>query len=273
MSLAYVTVQYVPDPLRGEGRNVAVIGTADGRGYVRAVGLSDSGEIDLAEIRAFAGLSFREGAALPDWLDYFVCVSQHNATSRYALLDELSTLSATKGPFVLGSEGIAEMARRESPEAVMDRVFDRLVGHLPSDRIDRFPEQLEHFLHHTELRTLPDFHQDPEIELETTDGSIKLRFHMALVDSPAVGFRIVRYSGEQRKIAPTLKEALREFKRAQDAGFLDAKRSVILTDRVWPAGQLAKRLADSAVTVIDVFSAEASIQLYDLLQDRHLHRR
>ena len=83
----------------------------------------------------------------------------------------------------------------------MDRVFDRVVGHLPAGSVDRFPEQLEHFLHYTELRTLPDFHQDPEIELGAPDATVKLRFHLALVSAPAVGFRIVRFQGEEGQIA------------------------------------------------------------------------
>lgn len=257
MNLAYFTVQFVPDPIRAEGRNVAVIGTAGGQGYVRAAGLNAEGRLDMAEIRAVAGLSVTDSMAIPDWIDYFQCVAEHDATTRESLARELATLGTTFGPFVVGAEGTAEIGARETPETVIDRVFDRVVGRPPAELVDRFPERLQWLLRVTELPTLADFHRDPEIELNTPAGAVTLRFHMALVGAPAVAFRIVRYRGTDAEIGREVRAALAQFERAWSARFLSAGRSVVLTDRRWPEGRFAKLLARKRIAVINVFDDDA----------------
>lgn len=272
MSLAYFTIQFVSDPMRAEGRNVAVIGTADGRGHVRAVGLTAEGRLDMAEFRAVADLSVPESMAYPDWIDYFHCVAADDAKTPETLAQELRTLAASSGPFVVGTEGTADIGAQESPETVMDRIFDRMVGRPPAEHVDRFPERLEHVLYTLELRALPDFHQDAEIELETATSSVlKLRFDLALVEPPAVAFRIVRYGDDNRRAARDLRAAVAEFRRAWEIRFLSAGRSVVLTDRDWPAS-VADPITQTRVALINIFADDAVQRLRTVLQRRR-HQR
>lgn len=273
MSLTYYTIQYIADPLRGEGRNVAVIGTAGGRGYLRAVGLHGDGEIDVAEFRAASGQSVEESVTVPDWIEYFRCVADDDARSPDWLARELQRLSASGSAFVMGSEGEADIGRIEGPERAMDRVFERVVGNPPADRIDRFPERLERLLHASEVRAYPDLWENAEIELKTSSGPVKLGFDFALVNAPAVGFRIVRWDASAATTGKTLRAALTEFRRAWECRFLSGLRSVVLTDRTWPNGKLADQLAQARVTVINVMADDALDRLRRLLQRRATGRR
>lgn len=268
MNLAYFTIQYIADPIRGEGRNVAVIGTAEGRGYLRAVGLDGEGEIDLAEFRAASGQSVEESVTVPDWIEYFRCVATDDARSQETLAQVLGRLSPADSAFVMGSAGETEIGRVEGPERAMDRVFDRVVGHPPAERVDRFPGRLERLLRLSELRTYPDFWPDAEIELKAATGAVTLTFDFALVDAPAIGFRVVRWNANPAKTAAELRAAVAEFKRAWECRFLSRLRSVILTDRKWPGGKLADQLARSRLTVIDVMADDAQERLRHLLQRR-----
>lgn len=273
MSLTYYAIQYVADPLRGEGRNVAVIGTAEGRGYLRAVGLHADGEIDMAEFRAASGQSVEESVTVPDWIEYLRCVADDDARSPDSLAREMHRLSGSGGAFVMGSAGEADIGRIEGPERAMDRVFERVVGRPPTERIDRFPDRLERFLHLSELRAYPDFWENAEIELKTASGAVKLGFDFALVGTPAVGFRIVRWDASSATTTKTLRAAITEFRRAWECRFLSGLRSVVLTDRAWPEGKLADQLAQARVSVIDVTADDALDRLRRLLQRRATGRR
>jgi len=273
MSLTYYAIQYVADPLRGEGRNVAVIGTAEGHGYLRAAGLHGDGEIDMAEFRAATGQSVEESATVPDWIEYFRCVADDDARSPDSLARELQRLSASGSAFVMGGAGEADIGRMEGPERAMDRVFERVVGRPPAERIDRFPERLERLLHLSELRAYPDFWENAEIELKTAGGPVKLGFDFALANAPAVGFRIVRWDASSATTAKTLRAALTDFRRGWECRFLSGLRSVVLTDRAWPDGKLADQLAQARVTVINVMADDALDRLRRLLQRRATGRR
>jgi len=273
MSLTYYTIQYVADPLRGAGRNVAVIGTAEGRGYLRAVGLHHNGEIDVAEFRAASRQSVEQSVTVPDWIEYFRCVADDDARSPDSLARELQRLSESDSAFVMGTAGETEIGRVEGPDRAMDRVFERVVGEPPADRVDRFPERLERLLHLSELRTYSDFWDNAEVELKTASGIVKLGFDFALANAPAVGFRIVRWDTSTAKTAKALRAALAEFRRAWECRFLSGLRSVVLTDRAWPDGRLADQLARAQVTVIDVMADDAPDRLRRLLQRRASGRR
>lgn len=273
MSLTYFTIQYVADPLRGEGRNVAVIGTTEGRGYLRAVGLAGGDEIDLAEFRAASGQSVEESATVPDWIEYFRCVATDDARSPEVLKQILGRLSAADSAFVMGGAGETEIGRVEGPERAMDRIFERVVGHPPVERVDRFPDRLERLLHRAELRSYPDFWPNAEIDLKTASGTVTLTFDFALVDAPAIGFRVVRWNSNPAKTAADLRAAVAEFEQAWKCRFLSGLRSVILTDRKWPSGKLSDQLERSRVTVIDVMADDASERLRRLLQRRATGRR
>lgn len=273
MSLAYFTIQYVADPMRGEGRNIAVIGTAEGRGYLRAVGVHGDGEIDLAVFRAASGQSVEESVTVPDWIEYFRCVAEDDARSPESLARALGRLSQSDSAFVMGAAGETDTSHVEGPERAMDRVFERVVGQPPADRIDRFPDRLERLLRLSELRALPDFWPNAEIELKTSGGTTKLGFDFALVDAPAIGFRAVRWHGAGAQTGNELRAALAEFERAWGCRFLSRMRSVLLTDCKWPRGALAEQLARSRVTVIDVLADDAVERLRHLLQRRASGRR
>lgn len=273
MSLDYFAIQYVADPLRGEGRNVAVIGTAEGRGYLRTAGLNRDGQIDLAEFRALTGVSVGDSAVVPDWIEYFRCVAAADAHSRESLAQALGALTVSESAFVVGAVGEAEYTPAEGPERAMERVFKRVVAQPPAGQIDRFPERLERLLQLSELRSYPDFWPNAEIELKTDSGMSKVAFDFALTDAPAVGFRIVRWEASRAKTAKALQAALTEFQRAWDCRFLSRMRSVILTDRSWPEGKLSDQLTRATGSVIDVMADDASERLRRLLQRRATGRR
>lgn len=268
MNLDYFAIQYVADPIRGEGRNVAIIGTAEGHGYLRMAGLGRDGEIDLAEFRAATDAAVGDTAAVPDWIEFFRCVAADDAHSPESLAKVLGALTTSESAFVAGAAGGAEFSSVEGPERAMERVFKRVVGIPPADRIDRFPDRLQRLLQLAELPAYPDYWPNAEIVLKTASGAKTLAFDFALTRDPAIGFRVVRWASNGANAEADLRAALAEFLRAWECRYLSRLRSVILTDRAWPEGPQATLLADAMVTVIDVMADDAQDRLRHLLHRR-----
>lgn len=261
MILEYYLIQYVSDPFRNEGRNVALIGTCQGKGYLRAIGLASDGSVDRLPFCSIAGLSRDQSSIWPEWIHYLEAVTAVEGRAGRSLALEMTRLSERDLHFVSGGQGSASMEEGMSPDKAMDELFDRLIGDVPANPDDLFFERLEFVFHCAEVSYRQDFWESIEIDIEKGDEFVTISLDAALVTGKTAGFCIVRSADGAIKAKQGLKAAISNLQKAVDVGFLTKRTSIILTDSTWNPDSAISRMAQG-ITVININDADAPSRIH-----------
>jgi hypothetical protein len=292
MSFSFFTIQYMHDPFRREGINIAVIASIDGRGYARAPDLPACSELHdfdafsngTAEFRALTGLSYSECAAYPDLLDYLASVGVEYGVNDERLAAEMRCLAESVCALVPVTQGIETLKRGEKAEDAVERVFRELVGPIPKRRLDHFPDLVARVLHHAELGYNDDLHVDACVDLTagTEDPAVSLDFDYAVIADwvfdrgvvrelasgksrrPNAGLRVVggRMPAAQRRAR--LDAALVTFEQAIRLDFMEPEHLALLTD-AHGVDEALGRCNNLGIRCIDAAASDAGNLIHDVM--------
>lgn len=267
MKLRYRPIQFVADPLREEGRNVAVLGHDGRRVHLRALGLGRDGTVELGYFRAVAGERREEAWVYGEWIAWFRHLAAHEGQQQERLDVLLDALDGRGSPIVARDGGVVDDRENRAPEAVMDDLFKRLVGRPRRPCAHAFDDRVEALLQRTELAFREDFVRDVEVEFAAREGKDPLivTFPFLLVGEPRAGFKVVRVHSPQKAFVRQVNDALFTFERCAAHGFLRRERCVVLTEPATPAKAVPMRALSAAAHVVDVTRAGAAEEVYRIL--------
>lgn len=259
MMLNYWVIQFVPDPLRGEGRNVAII-THDGeRASLRALGLDRNGRVDLGPFTTLAGKHAPSAWVYGEWVRWFEDLSLYEGKSVERLNAILNDVATQGLYFTALPAGTVDTPKSASLEQVTSWLFKRLVGKVkrPLSRI--FDSEVEEAITRSKIALRTEFMRDVEVEIlaESDAPPTLLRFAFLLDERPRIGFKVVRPHAGITSYGRQVNDAIYTFDKAVTAGFLERSRCLVFTKK--PSGgrvPLIEMLSRSAV-VVDVSFPDA----------------
>ncbi|MFN7928935.1 MAG: hypothetical protein U0Y68_13500 [Blastocatellia bacterium] len=268
MNLEYRLIQLIPNLLRNEGRNVAVIAHDGKSAYFRAIGArANSSEVDLAIYRAIPGVPKQADWVYEEWIDWFndlVSAEGQEAETLFQMLDELETQGKN---FVVRGSGVVPNVEEGKSLRHLEEIFQTHVQEPSKPRKQDFQEQVSLLLQAATISQQPGFQENVEVEI-MKDGKklISLDFPYFLEGEKSFGFKTVkmRHNSETNLIAQ-VNDAYLTFERAMDLGFLKGSQCIVLSERpTEDRAKFADRLSDIA-RVVDVNDKDAVNKLGKLV--------
>lgn len=259
MMLQYWVIQFVPDPLRGEGRNVALI-THDGeRARLCALGLDRNGRVDLGPFETLAGKHAPSAWVYGEWVRWLQDLALHEGQSVERLDAVLNDVAAQGLHFTAQPAGTVDAPKPSSPDQAMNWLFRRLVGEVRRPRSRIFDAQVEDALVRSKIALRTEFMRDVEVEILTEADALPvlLTFPFLLNETPRIGFKVVRPHGGLTSYQREVNDTLSTFEKAVTFGFLERSRCLVFTKK--PSVErvpLVEMLSRSAV-VVDVSLPDA----------------
>jgi hypothetical protein len=234
MNLQYRLIQYVPDMLRQEGRNIAIIAYDGQRAYFKAIGLMDDGTVDLDYYKTIAPHISEDVWAFGEWINWFqdlIALEGHNPEKLNASLNKLEktgiNIIARQGGEVIESD-------EEEVSFTIQKLYDELVTTPPKPRIESFIERAEQAVILSKITELKGFERDVEVELRYQNSvtPLFLEFPFLLNAEPRTGFKLVQLRHRQiHYVTQQVHDAIYTFQNAVDLDFLKRDRCVVLCDR------------------------------------------
>ncbi len=249
MMLPCRTVQFVANPARMEGRNVAVFAaSADGLVQVRALGDGEHG-FDPMMLRKLPGFSDDAAWVFREWHGWFHDLAQ--SASWPSINTELDRLEL-RGVSVIATPEQVFNTRSDQPAQAVEEVAELLLGKPRRARDRSFDEKVDAVLMQSEVRFRPDFIEDAQIDLESSAGqTLTLRFPYFIDAATRTGIMVVRPDRKGMVLSRSASHAIYTFDKAVQAGVLDRKHCVCLTGTLRDRQAVAADLARSCV-LLDV---------------------
>lgn len=267
MTIEYHVIQYVDDPLRGEGRNIGVVARRDYEAGFRFIGLDGMGRVDLGCFSALSGRAKGGAWVFAEWIEWLRSLSSKEAWYPEAFDEAMAELESSSGRIVARKGGMLEGAEEGYLDAALDYLFGRLVGKPTKPREHTFGERLEQILQQSEICFRPDFVRDIEVEFQPGEGKPPeaVRLFCLLENKPRTVFKTVRFRTGGESLIRQVNDAIYTFQKVVEHGFAEKNRCVILTEAI-PSGSAshAKRLAESA-HLVDIHREDASRRISSLV--------
>lgn len=285
MIVRYRLIQFRDDPLRGEGRNIAVVAWTGSRAHIRAIGVDPFGNVEFSAFARLLPDAMRAGAwVYAEWVERWTDLIRRCEGSDEALTAELERMEEISGAtFVAAEGGEVDLAVPSSPRlsgigadpdlmaarAAADRLYDRLVaggmvGGLPVPFLDA----VDAVLSMSEVRFQERFQRDETFAIGADETVEAFVFFPYFLDGPnSVGAKLVCFNGPPwDAVVASVNDAIFTFDTAVSSGLLERRHCLALVDdvrSVQPA--LVARLAQAA-TLIDVTASDAAFQLSALVR-------
>lgn len=282
MIVRYRLIQFREDPLRAEGRNVAVIAWTDERIHLRALGVNPFGRTDPATFERLLPQALRSSAwVYAEWAERWADIARRcegNAERLHAELDGIEEISGAHWVAIEGGEVDLEPPASSRPtwmdttvdpalsvvHSAADALYERLVaGGMAGGLPVAFLDAVEDVLTISEIHYSGDFRRDETVAIGNDGETETILFFPYLVDGPMrSGLKLVCFNGPSWEAAvAAVNDAILTFDLAVAAGFMERNRCVALVDRAGgDHGLLVARLAQSAM-VIDITAPGAASQL------------
>lgn len=285
MIVHYRLIQFREDPLRGEGRNIAVIAWTGSRAHIRAIGVDPFGNVEFSAFGRLLPDAMRTGAwVYAEWVERWADLVRRCEGNGEALAAELERLEEISGAaFVAAEGGEADVAIPSSPRpfgigadpdlvaarAAADRLYDRLVaGGMAGGLPVPFLEAVDAVLSMSEVRYQERFQRDETFAIGASEEAEAFLFFPYFLDGPnSIGAKLVCFNGPPwDAVVASVNDTIFTFDTAVSAGLLERRHCLALVDdirSVQPA--LVARLAQAA-TLIDVTASDAASQLSALVR-------
>lgn len=286
MILRYRLIQFRDDPLRGEGRNVAVVAWGAGRAHLRALGLNPFGRVDPTPFERLLPDATRPSAwVYTEWIERWSDMVRRLESSPEALaadldrMDEISgghLVATEEGEIELEAPAATELGRAEgrsaSDVATVLRgaalLYERLVaGGMAGGLPVSFLDAIDAALSTSEIRFLDGFRRDETIAIaKGTEEETILFFPYLLEGGIKAGIKPVCIDGLPWDGAvAAVNDAILTFDLAVAAGLFERDRCIALVDVDGAGhGPLAARLARSA-QLLQVTAPDAPSRLRQLV--------
>jgi hypothetical protein len=233
MSLQYRLIQYVPDMLRQEGRNIALIAYDGQRSYFKAIGLMDDGTIELDYYKTIAPHIASDVWAFGEWINWFqdlIALEGSDIKKLNATLDMLETT----GINIIARQG-GEVIETEEEEAgsIIQKLYNDLIT-TPKPRIQGFNERVEQAITLSKIKERKGFESNIEVEVryQVTSPPVFLEFPFLLNAQPRTGFKLVQFRNREiHYIREQVHDVIYTFQKAIELDFLKKDRCVVLCDR------------------------------------------
>jgi hypothetical protein len=267
VNLRYRIIQFVADPYREEGRNVALVAYANEKTYLRALGMDENGHVNYLWFERLLTESQKEDAwVYREWANWWRELVGEGVKNSETVDDTLNRLNAKGGSMMVTDGGILEMPDEDEPQVAVEWLYRRLIG----DE-DIFIRDLDRVLEVSEIKYQKGFMRDVAVRLnplsEERGHEIDIHFPYLIDPSPGnrqerTAFKVIRFVGiEQEDLLRGVNDVIYSFEIAQRRGYLDTARCIVLTDSPLPEHQnLYDRLALVA-GVIDITADDASSRI------------
>lgn len=261
MTIEYHIIQYIDDPLRGEGRNIGVVARRDYEAGFRFIGLDGLGRVDLGCFSALSGRAGRDAWVFAEWIDWFRSLSSKEKWYPEAFDEAIAELESSGGGRIMAMKGgVLEGAEEGYLDAALDYLFGRLVGKLAKPRKHSFGERLDQILQESEICFRPDFIRDAEVEFQPGEGKPPetVRLFCLLESKPRTVFKVVRFRTGGESLVRQVNDAIYTFGKVVEHGFAEKSRCVILTEAIPAGGTSHARRLSEAGFLIDIHRENAA---------------
>jgi hypothetical protein len=265
MKLACRIIQFMPDPMRQEGRNVAVFGHDGEHAYVRALGLEKSGVVSLAEFASIAGKNAGPNWVYGEWVNWLQDLAGSEGREWPQMNAVLDAVNLRGVQFTVTPESIIE-SEDGDPEQAMDWLADRMIDRPRLQAKREFSEQVEDVLSASETRYLPGFIEGAAVDITTVEGAaLTLRFPYLVDGKSRIGIRLLKPTKAGRAPTKTVADAIYAFRKGVETGFLERSGCIVLTAPLRDGQAVMDDLA-SVATVLDVTDDKTSRLLLHLVR-------
>lgn len=268
MMLQCRTVQFIPNPARMEGRNIAVFASsAPDEVFVRALGDSKHG-FDALSVRALPGISDANDWVFREWHGWFHDLARGCGWEKISL--ELDRINLRGLNFVAMPEQSFDIPASQPAQAV-DKVAELLIGKLRRPRANTFEEQVQAVLSLSEIQYRDDFIEEARVEIETgKDGFLLSLDFPYLVNAKGgngvkTGILIVKPNKTGIVPARSVSHAIYTFDKAVQAGLLQRGHCVALVGPMQSGQALVSDLARSSV-LLNIFDPDTPSALLELVE-------
>ena len=256
IDLHFHVVQYVEDPLIGEGRNVAILAHHLGKGYFRALGVNGY-QLAPSHFKSLSPKAHESFWAYREWVECFRAMSGIRSSKQF---DEIVTrLGASGSGLIASSEGVLELPEGHIIDATdaMDYLFQRLVRTPKIPPALAFEDRVADLFMRVEIGDDEYFWGEPvEVEMISDNGEevINLEFSHLLTGDNPIGFNTLVLQGMTKKsLARQIERITTTFRNAVKTGYLQQDRCVLLCGKISERHRkLLAELSDIA-EVMDVF--------------------
>ena len=261
MNLEYRLIQFVPEPLRNEGRNIAIMAHDGKQAHFRAIGVDASGEIDLESFKTMSGKARDNAWVYREWVGWFQDLRDNEGRDRAELFAILDALEFSNPNFVVRGKGELTDVTPYRFNDALDRLFEELVGHPTKPKQRDFREQINQVLADSFVTRERGFEVDVQVEVSVKGKSrpLMLDFPYLLNGEKRFGFKTVKMRNTtEANLIAQVNDAYFTFERALDLGFLKEGQCIALSERPTDDRQrFAKKLA-SIAHFVDVSSTDAA---------------
>lgn len=287
MIVHYRLIQFREDPLRAEGRNVAVFTWNEEHVYLRALSATSAGEVDSTIFERLLSPALRSNAwVYAEWVERWTDISRSCKGDPQRLQKELERLEETSGAHWVASEkGEIDIPSPPAPQNIWqnavnpnllavhnaaDILYNRLISSgMAGDLPISFLEAVDYTIMISEIVHHDGFSRSETIAVGKDAETETLLFFPYFVDGPMrTAIKLACFNGPSWEAAVSMvNDTILTFDLAVTAGFIQRDHCVVLTDS--PMGEyskLALRLERSA-TLIDVTATDPASQLHRLVWD------
>jgi len=255
------TVQLVPNPARMEGRNMAVFAATEGKVHVRALGDGEQG-FDTMMLRNLPGFSDDAVWVFREWHSWFHDLTQSNSWE--SVNQELDRL-ALRGVNVIATPEQVFDTRAHQPAQAVEEVAELLLGKPRRARDRSFEDWVDAVLTQSEIRYLPEFIEDAQIDLESSTGqALTLRFPYFVNEPRRTGIMAVRPDRKGIIPARSVSHVIYTFDKAVQAGLLDREHCVCLSGQIRGGQAVVEDLMRSCV-LLDATAPTTPQTLHELV--------
>lgn len=261
MMLQCRTVQFIPNPARMEGRNIAVFASsAPDQVFVRALGDSEHG-FDPLSVRALPGVSEGTDWVFREWHGWFHDLARAGGWKE--ITQELDRINRRGLNFVAMPEQSFDIPASQ-PALAADEVAELLIGKRRRPRASTFEEQAQAVLSLSEIRYRDDFIEDARVEIETGSDLLTLHFPYLVDAKIKTGIQMVKPDKKRVVSARAVSHAIYTFDKAVQAGLLQREHCVTLVGPMQPGQTLVSDLARSSV-LLNIFDADTHRALGEIV--------
>jgi len=283
MIVRYRLIQFRDDPLRGEGRNVAVAAWGGGRAALRALGLKPPGMVDPSCFERLLPEAIRSSSwVYAEWVERWSDMLRRHERNPETLAAELDRMDEVSGGYLVAvEEGEIEFGAVPRPrgiEALIDPslaavreaagvLYGRLVaGGMAGGVPIPFLEAIDAALTISEIGAIGDLRRDETIAVASGAEEETILFFPYLLEKPVrAGFKLVCFTGSWESAVMAVNDTVLTFDLTATAGIVEHRRCIALTDTAGPDhAPLTARLARSG-SLVDVTAPDAPSRLRQLV--------
>jgi len=257
--LNYRVIQFLRDPIKGEGRNIGVIVFNQSWAGFKSIGMID--EFKKPELFGFisvAGNAFKESIwVFGEWIEWFKALCNEAEGNPDRINIELDTLKEQTPYFSATGGGMIETGTK-TPKFALGELFDELVGQPLARPKNDFQDDVLEVLNRSEITFYDEFERAVEITIESEPGKLPIVFTLDyfLDGSKKLGFKVIRFRKARRQqLTMRVNDAIHAFTDAQNSGFLDQKRCIVLCDTDKDSVHIER--LKSVATVINITKEDA----------------